>query len=704
MSESSVERHIDAVDAYARTLFLRTRQNPDLYGLTDEVRQLHVALRHLRIEAADPDSLLSSHESLYAGQLKPLVDACANTLNLLEDALDDYEFDGYEEDDSGGSGGGGGGGGGVSLRTARSRLRGEKTRLDGFLDAVQLQKSKAVTRVDTDEVTLDRIQDKVDEVAKRVFNRRDSGFENDDEDRVWKEFKAELEKEGFSPTVLKKHKDVLRAYIRSLETMSSQTGGATPSVRGMLEYEVGARKTGRHASDKEVVLRPSMSPTLAAQTRAPGGEPPPIPPKEPLPELDSPPMRPTRPSVSPESPDGMESVDSMALILTKDIMDMDKGMANLHIHPDGQAQLPSSHDPKYLAWPSADPSELHNASPKQTWSSAGHGQGQWGLAPDSYGKEIPMNAQWTRINRDLISPEVLARAGVRYEARPAYVAILGRLSREQIADFARQSADCRAARAMRHNNPPLPPRPAAATATAADTPTAAATATGGTGDARQTYRRSRTDSKSSREDLDDDDESDLFDESDTTNSDDDGMGDRDDDKGTKSYPFIVSPPEKTSPSATAKPKSILKNRNENHVRFDPEPYEVSARSPTSGSSYRGGGSDERTGSDRRRRRDDDRDHRHHHHHHHHRSGSGDAGGDRHKSRSTYEDRDYHHRRHRGDRDRDRERDRGDRGDRDRERERERKSNKKKAWGETLGAVGLGGAAVSLLSVLAEAAT
>lgn len=30
--------------------------------------------------------------------------------------------------------------------------------------------------------------------------------------------------------------------------------------------------------------------------------------------------------------------------------------------------------------------------------------------------------------------------------------------------------------------------------------------------------------------------------------------------------------------------------------------------------------------------------------------------------------------------------------------------KKKTWGETLGAVGIGGAAVSLLSVLAEAAS
>lgn len=195
MSDPSVEQHIDAVDAYARTLFLRTRQDPDLYALTDAVRQLHVALRHLRVEAADPDSLLASpRDTVYAGQLRPLVDSSSATLGLLEDALDD-RVDGRE-------------GAEAMLRTAGSRLRGEKASLDGFLDAVQLQKSTGaaarVVRVD-DAEGLDRIKDKVDEVAKRVFSRRDSGFE-DDEDRVWKEFKAELEKEGFSSTVLKKHK------------------------------------------------------------------------------------------------------------------------------------------------------------------------------------------------------------------------------------------------------------------------------------------------------------------------------------------------------------------------------------------------------------------------------------------------------------------------------------------------------------------
>lgn len=454
-------------------------------------------------------------------------------------------------------------------------------------------------------------------------------------------------------------KDVLRAYIRSLETMSSQTGGP-PSVRGMLEYEAESRRTPRPASNKEVVPldadNAKYSPTLIAQRRSPSGEPPPIPPKEPLPELESPPTLPPRRSPSPaRDADDTESVDSMALILTKDIMDMDRmesGMANMHLHPSAQQPaLPSSPDPKYLAWHAAEqpPSSSKPAAGSVSYNHVDAQKQPWkGLAPDRYGQEIPMTAQWTKINRDLVSPEVLARAGVRYEARPTYVAILGRLSREQIADFARQSADVRAARAVRQNIP------------------------------SSRYTHQRTDSKSSREDLDDE-ESDLFDESDSTDSDSDGTG-------TKSYPFIVSPPEKTSPAATVKPKSILKNRNENHVRFDPQPHEMSAsKSPAgSASSYREDNNNNNSSS--RRRRDDGR------RHHHHRTGSGEGGGDRRKPRSYHDDdREYQrHRRHCG--------------DREREREREARSSKKKAWGQTLGAVGLGGAAVSLLSVLAEAAS
>ena len=370
-------------------------------------------------------------------------------------------------------------------------------------------------------------------------------------------------------------------------------------------------------------------------------------------------------SMSSEDAGSDFSDEAMALISTRDLMTMDSlqaGMANMQLQPHqhGQNYIASPRSSqKYLtshvagtlpavpeAELSASPnSQLLGASPRYVPPPPGSAGTSPRLAPDRYGNTIPFEAQWTRIKRTIVSPEVLERAGVRYEARPDYVAVLGRLSREQIAHFARQSADCRAARSGRGAVPP-----------------------------RRDDKRDRADSKSSREE--DDDDSVLWDESDTTDFDDD----RTSEKGTKSY-YIVDPPEKgkTSPNSATMPKPILKNKNENHVRFDPQPHEVESKSPRSTKDDHM--SSRRKDSSSRRHRD---------------SSNRDARearyGDRRNGGSVGEkDRygDYHRSSNR------RERRGGDRRDRDRD--------KKKAWGETLGAVGIGGAAASLLSVLAEAA-
>lgn len=319
-------------------------------------------------------------------------------------------------------------------------------------------------------------------------------------------------------------------------------------------------------------------------------------------------------------------------------------MSSMNIQPStqqyslsGQGHLPVDLSSSPASYYGASPRTMPHGNGAPSSDSTSPRSSAPRLGPDRWGHEIPPEAEWTKIKRTFVSPEVLERAGVRYEARPEYVAILGRLSREQINDYARQSADCRAARSRRR---PPPPR----------------------------YRE-RADSKSSREEEDED--SILFDDTDVTDDNDDKASD----KGTKSYPVIVHPPgkDKTSPSSTVLPKPILKNKNENHVRFDPEPHEVGP------SSLR----------DDRRRRDRD-----------------GSSNNRRRSRrhSDAGERERYHR----DRDRDRDcygsgkryRDKDRRASRS---ERDRPSGRSK-WGETLGAVGIGGAAVSLLSVLAEAAS
>jgi len=632
----SVEQHIDAVDAFARTLFVRARDSP---SISDAVRQLHTALRHLRVEASDPDSLLGS--GTWDQQINALVDDCGAALRQLEGALDD----GRRGDQLAG------------------RVRRLRDRVDDFLDGVQLQSRTAIAPVKCDPSGLETIKDKVDTVAERVFSRRQSSFGND-EDQLWREFKSELEKEGFSSEVLKKNKVVLRAYIRELDAMSSQSGGPRPTVRGLLEYETEAAPP----KEKYPAVENEKFPTgMKHARRMPADEPPPpLPPKEPIAELQS-----SQPRTSTSSDDShhADSADSTALISTKDLVAMDSlnsGLAGMHLSTQPQTASsygasPANNTQRYLPAPyagtigaprSQDLAELPGSPSSAVFGSSPHAPPNYGtsprsaptfrLAPDSYGKEIPMDAQWTRINRGRVSPEVLERAGVRYEARPSYVAVLGRLTREQIEDFARQSADVRRARELRQ---PSPPR----------------------------KYRDRQDSKSSRDEEDED--SDLWDSSDSTDIDDDKTSIR----GTRSYPYIVHPPEKEkgSPSATVQPKSILKNKNEHHVRFGPDPYEVESKSPRSLKDVR----DRDRDRERRRRHSDDRYH-----------------GDR--------DREYSGRRsQRSRRDDPRRRDdhrhRDHRDDRDEYRDRH---SKKKAWGEALGAVGIGGAAVSLLSVLAEAAS
>lgn len=336
------------------------------------------------------------------------------------------------------------------------------------------------------------------------------------------------------------------------------------------------------------------------------------------------------------------------------------------------------------------------------------------LAPDSLGRDIPLDAHWTRIKRSLISPEVLNQAGVRYEARPDFVAILGVFTKEDLTEFARRSAEVRRRRADQQGRDHRSEKDRYHPEKYKNWDVEAQQKNGNARHRANSEFSSSSDLyDSSDEDSDEelpsyrprgasnpypDEKSESYDE---------------DDKGTKIYPFIVSPPDTDkeggpSPSATVKPKPILKNKNDDpHVRFDTAPQVLNGASPRSVPRHSERSRDEkrpRERSDRDRyipRSHDDRDNR-----------------DREKDRDR--DRDDEHRRHsrhHSDSGRRRERDRDDNGrrrrrdDRDRDRHRGRddadksedRSTKKKARGETLRAVGIGGAAASLLSVLTEAA-
>lgn len=430
---------------------------------------------------------------------------------------------------------------------------------------------------------------------------------------------------------------MLRAYIRELESAETLDEGPV-SVRGLLEQ-----------SARPAIMSQHHDPPPASPHELYAGEN-----KRYLPPAEPPYPSGALATKHSDDDESTSSSPSRTLITTHDLMapESPAQFNGMYVSPAVMQALQSQAPPPYSS-PDAAPSYLSSPAPHAPPSSSprfvpplpsyAEGQRALRLRPDRNGREIPPDATWTRIRRELVSPVVLDRAGVRYEARPEFVAVLGVLSREEIREFARESAEVRRARA-------------------------------GWGRERRERREREREpdrgSESGSEWSESGDESESPPPVPRRPRADDGAAE----KGTRSYPFIVQPPsdgeEVTSPASTVRPKPILKNKNENRVHFGPEPYETPAE---------GREDDEDEGRRRRRRRRREREY--------------ERDGERHHDRDRERDRD-----------RDREREHRRRhghghghGHRDRDRDRKRSGR------DALYAAGLGGAAASLMSVLAEAA-
>jgi hypothetical protein len=138
----------------------------------------------------------------------PIVQDCESTLKQLETMMETYgsgrdavedrreekngkgtaEIEGQEKD---------------MVALTRTKLANQKTSIEIVLDSVQLHNPVKARRMleDTDDWQLDRIKDKVDAIAMRIFRRRSSASTGAEGD-LWEQFRSELEIEGFSSEVL----------------------------------------------------------------------------------------------------------------------------------------------------------------------------------------------------------------------------------------------------------------------------------------------------------------------------------------------------------------------------------------------------------------------------------------------------------------------------------------------------------------------
>jgi hypothetical protein len=236
---------IAAVDALARELYRRARDaGTDFVDLAIAVRNLHTALKHLDAEAQDSDSPLhqptpasrESQDTVYGRQLKSLVEDSDFALKQVNTIL---ERCGYFPESSRDLAAG------VVRRDSdlaervrkadliRGDVISQTMKIDIFLDTVQLHNPAKVQPAlgNVDDQQMDVIKNKLDAIAAHLFReRKDQSPIEVDEDELWRSFKTELEREGFSPEVLRKNKVGSTAPFRLLQHPTTSTACANSRV------------------------------------------------------------------------------------------------------------------------------------------------------------------------------------------------------------------------------------------------------------------------------------------------------------------------------------------------------------------------------------------------------------------------------------------------------------------------------------------
>lgn len=216
MTKTDDAPSIESVDAFARQLYRRTRDaGTDFVDLAIAIHNLHTKLKHLDDEAQDHDSPLHDQSdsvggvtqaSVYTRQLRPLIEDSDFALRQVSTVLEKHRelaSTGGTRRDSDLS------------DTARKidLIRGDVVsqamKIDIFLDTVQLHNpgKPQPAPENVNDQQMDEIKNKVDAVANRLFaQQKDRSPIEADEDELWRSFKTELEREGFSPEVLRKNK------------------------------------------------------------------------------------------------------------------------------------------------------------------------------------------------------------------------------------------------------------------------------------------------------------------------------------------------------------------------------------------------------------------------------------------------------------------------------------------------------------------
>ena len=192
--------------------------------LTREVSSIHVVICRLEKEVSKPESLINRPGDRYKEELQAIVGGCDRVLKLLNRVLEKYNtlsekersvkklwqrvrFGNGELAD---------------IRDLRQKLTYYTSALSLFVNMVSMGSMGRVERkMESAGEDIREIRIAVNGITAHLFstsNREGSVLTTyaDDDKAVWKEFRKELIEEGFSSAIIRKHKSLIKAYIKEL--------------------------------------------------------------------------------------------------------------------------------------------------------------------------------------------------------------------------------------------------------------------------------------------------------------------------------------------------------------------------------------------------------------------------------------------------------------------------------------------------------
>lgn len=195
--------------------------------LTREVLSLHIVLRRLEQELEKPENPINDVKSgdTYKEELEDVFDGCKRVLNILDQVLTKYNAL-SERERSGrklwqqirfGNGKM------TDLAEMRGKLTYYTSAMSLFLNMVSVGTMGRVERqMDNAGGDIKEIKVAVNSITAHLMSKstRHEGSiltaYADDDRAVWKEFRRELLEDGFSSSVIRKHKGLIKAYIEEL--------------------------------------------------------------------------------------------------------------------------------------------------------------------------------------------------------------------------------------------------------------------------------------------------------------------------------------------------------------------------------------------------------------------------------------------------------------------------------------------------------